>query len=226
MQRLLLLVVVVLGGSVTANAYLWRRHQALSERVALLERKPGASTPSDAVPGPSSLVPRRDEQSSPLVAPDGGRETRDERREPSARRTETAGSADDALTPAQKAAVAREVERQLKEQGAAGHKFPRPMTADQLLAMLEKELGLSESQKTRISEIWKQRDAEMRKMVDGGEFPPPKKLMEVQDRYHEAVKRELDIAQQQKYDDLKKQGKLMGGGMVVAFEVGDDDPPK
>lgn len=225
MQKLLPLVAVVLAGSVAANAYLWRRHQALSERVALLERRPPASASSDPVPGPSSLVPRGEEVAAPLVAADRGRETRGGGRE-SAGASKVAAS-DDALTPAQKAAVAREVERQLKEQGAAGHKFPRPMTADQLLSMLEKELGLSESQKTRISEIWKQRDAEMRKMVEGGEFPPPKKLMEVQDRYHEAVKRELDIAQQQKYDDLKKQGKLMGGGMVVAFEVGEDgDPPK
>jgi hypothetical protein len=63
-------------------------------------------------------------------------------------------------------------------------------------------------------------------MVEGGDFPPPKKLMEVQDRYHELVKRELDISQQQKYEELKKQGKLMGGGFVVAFDVQDDGPPK
>jgi hypothetical protein len=118
-----------------------------------------------------------------------------------------------------RADIAREVDAILKEK--YGH-LPQFDMADPLVVM-ERELNLSPSQKVRIGELFKQKQEEMIKAHDDSKMGEAfKKMREIDQRYEELVKAELDVAQQQKYEELKKNGKLMPGLMIKIGAKADD----
>jgi hypothetical protein len=131
--------------------------------------------------------------------------------EPEAKMSESA-----ALTPAFEEAVARAVDRILKEKYGHLPKIPNP---EDLEKVLEKELNLTASQKVRIAELLKQKRAELGKLFtedEGGlSGSALKKGMEIERRYEAAIKNELDSAQQAKYEQLKKDGKIPQGVVVT-----------
>lgn len=186
---------------------LFGRLGAISERLEALERRglgqrtASTSTPPSVVPeAPSVEAALRSETARPMVvAPPIG-----------------AAAPSPAVPPAPTAlqdAVAKEVERQLQARGPS-IAFSGPQDP---LTVLEKELGLSPAQKIRIGELFQQRDEEQRKLFEKGGPPQHlKALPELEARYEAEILRELDYAQQQKYEQLKKDGKLQQG---VVFRV-------
>jgi hypothetical protein len=126
--------------------------------------------------------------------------------------------------------VAKEVERQLKDRGPGGF-IGGAIRMEDPITVMEKELGLTPQQKLRIADLWKRRDDELMKMVETapgveGFREHAKKLQETETRYDTEIKRELDFAQAQKYDDLRKQGKLMGGNVVIQLQLEDKPAEK
>ena len=104
--------------------------------------------------------------------------------------------------------------------------FEDPMT------VMERELKLSPIQKTRIAGHMKERDDANMDLWQSEEGRKDwranqEKSEELRKKYHESVKRELDLAQQDKYEELKKSGKLhdFGGSSVVigGFSTSDED---
>ncbi|HYE98874.1 MAG TPA: hypothetical protein VEJ18_08185, partial [Planctomycetota bacterium] len=123
------------------------------------------------------------------------------------------------FTPAQREAVAREVERALKERGPAPPAWPRV----DVPSLLEKELGLSPAQKLKVEELWKRRDEDLMKVAregpgEGGFAELSRKIQAVEARYDELIKRELDFTQATAYDRLKKEGRLHGAVMIQLEE--------
>lgn len=200
-------MVAVLGLGLFALA---NRQRQLAERVELLERRPPtppaeapvgveapATRPAAALERPASLPPSEPSRPAPVVP----------------------APAAEAFTPAQRAELAKEVERALRERGGPTIGWG---ALEDPMAVMEKELGLSPAQKLRVQALWKRRDAELMKGVDEGFQGNPgehfKKLKEVEERYDEEIKRELDFAQREKYDALKKEGKLQPG-VLIRVEV-------
>ncbi|MEK7468544.1 MAG: hypothetical protein AAB074_14125 [Planctomycetota bacterium] len=106
------------------------------------------------------------------------------------------------------------------------HPFAQIMNFEDPLVVMERELKLSPIQKTRIQQHFKERDdatmdlwqtEEGRKDWRGTE----EKAAEFRKKCEESVKRELDLAQQDKYDELKKAGKISdfgGAGMSIVID--------
>ena len=133
---------------------------------------------------------------------------------PSALNAPSASTVPPSLTPEQQKAVAGEVERIIKE------RFPHlPSMAGDPLEVMEKELELSAAQKLRIGELLKQHEQEMEKLIREGKMGEAfGKIEEMQERYETAVKQELTVAQQEKYETLKNEGRLGPvGGAVFHF---------
>lgn len=212
MQKLLLtlplVVALALGVMVLSMA---ERQRALEERIAQLERRP-TSAPKAVAASPAEPAAAIPDAPAPVTAP---RPVAEPAVSP------TPPAALEPLAPAVQQAVAKEVERQLKERRPGV--FAEAIRMEDPLTLMEKELGLSPSQKLRIGELWKKRDAEMMKQVEGnlGNLEAMKKVKEFEERYDLEIKRELDFAQQEKYDALKKQGRLHGG-VVVQIEMTTD----
>ena len=106
--------------------------------------------------------------------------------------------------------------------------FEDPMT------VMDRELKLSPIQKTRIAGHMKERDdatMDLWQTEEGRKDwrATQEKSEELRKKCEESVKRELDLAQQDKYEELKKSGKLLdfgGGGASVVingFGTSDDD---
>jgi hypothetical protein len=129
-----------------------------------------------------------------------------------------------------KADVEALIDKKLKEKD---DKSPFKLFAmDDPLEVMEKELRLSPLQKDRIKQHYDDAQREisemwMKGMSDKEHWADTvKKTEEVEKRKEENIKRELDLAQQEKYDELKKAGKLNGvaggTGMVVeTIRMGD-----
>jgi hypothetical protein len=196
---------------------LYRQQAALAERLDALERRPLA------LPKPAALPFQPREEADPGPSPAGApRESSRASTAPSAAVPPPAVA--EAFAPAQREAIAREVERQV-ERRSPGVNFASP---EDPVALMEKELGLSPAQKIRIAELWARREEEQRKLFQGDAFTggPAEHLQrihELEERYETAIKRELDFSQQEKYAQLKKDGRLMPG---VVFRVHLSDPAK
>jgi hypothetical protein len=128
------------------------------------------------------------------------------------------------LSPAMQAAMAAEVDRLVKEKyGDMPHMAFKQM--EDPLSVMEKELVLTPNQKMEIGELWKKREDEMMKAMDGAKMGElPEKMKEIEGRYDAAIKQHLDLTQQAKYDGLKKDGKLMGGGVVFQVDMKVESP--
>lgn len=132
-------------------------------------------------------------------------------------------------------AVARAVDKVLREKYP--HVAEEAADSDDRLALLERELGLNALQKTRVAELLKQRAAEedalsaelARKMQEGTLANPMEaipKAMEIGTRYDDLLKKELDLGQQQKYEELKKKGLIPGANNVRIKMTSSTPPPK
>ena len=191
----------------TACVLLLQRQRDLEERIARLEKRP-APAPRAASGAPEAELPPTPAVRPSLPPP----------AEPARSASVPAPPAEPPVSPAVQDAVAREVERQLKERGGGGFLAGAVRMEDPITRM-EKELGLTPAQKVRVADLWKRRDEELLKTAETapgveGFREHAKKLQEIEARYDAEIKRELDFTQAQKYDDLRRQGKLMGGVMI------------
>jgi hypothetical protein len=194
-----------------AAAALYRRQEALAERLDVLERR-GVPTARAIAPVAAEAEPER--RVEPVRA--AATPSAPERTPAPARPTPPPAAVVDAFTPAQHDAIGREVERQLRARPAAlGFQTP-----EDPLEVMEKELGLSPAQKLRIAELFKAREEEQRKLLadgfKGGPAEHMKAVQELEARHETAIQQQLDFAQQQKYEQLKKDGRLVPG---VVFRV-------
>lgn len=138
-----------------------------------------------------------------------------------------------AARPADGALTEKDIEAMI-EKKLAEHDKKNPLSAimnfEDPLAVMERELKLSPIQKTRIQQHFKERDdavmelwqsEEARKDWRGTE----EKAGEIRKKCEESVKRELDLAQQDKYEELKKAGKIsdFGGGMSIVIDRNDGE---
>jgi hypothetical protein len=142
-----------------------------------------------------------------------------------------AGSAAGAHKPAARAADGALSEKDIEaliEKKLAAHDKKNPlaqiMNFEDPMVVMERELKLSSIQKTRIGQHMKERDDATMELYQGEEARKDwkgteAKVEEIRKKCDESVKRELDLAQQDKYEELKKSGKLMdfgsGGGMSI-----------
>ena len=219
MQKYAAIQGVVLTGLVAGVTLLIFQCRALTYKVEALEaardKMEAAAPPAVSKPPPGELPPQVE-----LMPPAA---------EPAPTRPADARPVSDSpvvegptLTPAQDQAVARAVDRILKEK--YGH-LPKLANPEDLEKTLEKELNLTASQKARIAELLKQKREEMRAVFEGDNpmgGSSIKKGMEIERRYEAAIKNELDANQQAKYDQLKKEGKI-AQGLVVQIEADDKD---
>ena len=222
MPKYLALHVVVLAGLVVAVTLLVFTARALTFRIDKLEaaaekREAKAATPSETAATPAS--PSNDEPKPTYI--EGSKESPREAPPPS---TPAVTEKGETLTAAQEEAVAKSVDRILKEKYGHLPKIPNP---DDLEKTLEKELNLSESQKVRIGEILKWKRGELRKVFEGDEGvlsgKSLKKAMEIENKTDDLIKAELDATQQAKYDQLKKDGKIPQG---VTVQIDARDGPE
>ncbi|MCE9582650.1 MAG: hypothetical protein K8T20_09175 [Planctomycetes bacterium] len=126
------------------------------------------------------------------------------------------------------------------EKKLAAHDQKNPlatfMNFEDPMVVMERELKLSSIQKTRIQQHIKERDEATMELYQAPEArkdwkAAEEKATELRKTCDESVKRELDLAQQDKYEELKKSGKLMdfgsGGGMSIMIggpATKEDDP--
>lgn len=207
---------VLVAASLALNVALFLRQRDLERRLGSLERKPAAprsaTAPTEESSGP--LPERRESAQLPA-----NRMFRDDSRSSGA----TGGSP---LPEATREAIEREVEKRLaeREKNRGAGVFSQGegvlLKMEEPIAVLERELALTPAQKERIAAIWKRRDEELREQAENGSHGREmmKRFIEIQERYDEEVKRELDVAQQRKFDELQKSGRLMGGGVMFAFK--------
>ncbi len=189
-------------------AALYTRQSALADRLEALERRSAAAPRTVVVPPPA--LPRADEEHRPSPRVEAPRQA-------VAGPAPAAPPSGDVL----REAVAREVERQMEARRPSIATFSSP---EDPLAMLEKELGLSPAQKIRIAELWKRREEDQRKLFEGGALKGGpgehfKKVQELEEKYETAVNLELDFTQQERYAQLKKEGRLHNG-VVFRVQVG------
>jgi len=223
-------VLVALTAAVTVLVI---QNRALTVRVVTLESALGANHEPPVRTGSSTsgktTTPTREYGAGDYVEGPDGRPARRADSDPDARKESPsapgAKSIDGVpMTPAMEEAVARAVDRILKEKYRHLATVPNP---DDLEKVLEKELNLTASQKVRIAELLKQKKEEITKaftaeegLLSGSSL---KKGMEIERRYETAIKNELDSAQQAKYEQLKKDGKIPQGLVVtVDADVPDD----
>ncbi|NUN48735.1 MAG: hypothetical protein HUU15_07910 [Candidatus Brocadiae bacterium] len=94
------------------------------------------------------------------------------------------------------------------------------------MVVMERELKLSDLQKTRIAQHRKERDEAMMDLWQSEEGRQnwrdnQKKMEELTRTCDESIRRELTLDQQEKYESLKKSGKLLdfgGGGASVVID--------
>lgn len=197
---------------------LFQRQQALTDRLGELEVKLAVAKsvrPAEPVPEAASIPA----PPMPIAAPQAVELPRPVA-EPDLRRPAAPSVAPEALPPGVQAAVAKEVDRLMKERGGM---WLDSAAMQDPIALMEKELGLSPAQKLRIQDYWKRRDDAILKLAGDG-FKNPgehlRKATEIEEEYETAVKRELDFSQQEKYDALKREGKLINArGAVIRLNV-------
>jgi len=221
MPKYMAVHVVVLAGLVVAVTLLVFTSRALTFRLDKLEAVRHSEMPSKPVlgrPAPADWMTHRGEPmnlpaESPSPAPP-------KQAEKSAAATASHGESSE-LSPAQEEAVAKAVDRILKEKYGHLPKFGNPEDLEKTLA---KELNLTESQKARIADILKRKREEFQALFEGGDpmaGSNMKKAMDIERRSEAAIKNELDSAQQAKYDQLKKDGKIpLGVRIQVEAEDG------
>ena len=224
MPKFMAIHVAILAGLVLAVTFLIFQSRALTFRLQALESAtpkegPAPSTPARAAPAegsdaPDELKPVQVEGSSkpavrPVTPPTSSDSPADAR------------APEASLTSAQEQAVERSVDRILKEK--YGH-LPRMPNPDDLEKTLAKELNLTESQKARIGELVKKKRQELRELFENEPAAglPLKKGMEIDRKYDALIKNELDAAQQAKYEQLKKDGKIPQG-VTIQIEAGGPD---
>jgi len=224
MPKYMAVHVVVLAGLVLAVTFLVFQSRALTFRVQALEaaekRESKAPAPTETSAKPMATP---DDELKPTYYEGNPRYGLKEAPPPKA-----VASAEpekvEALTPAQEQAVAKSVDRILKEKYGHLTNIPNP---EDLEKTLEKELSLSESQKIRIGEILKWKRGEMNKVFqsDDGLLSGKslKKAMDLENKTDELIKSELDATQQAKFDQLKKDGKISQG---VTVQIDATDGPK
>ena len=224
MPKFMAVHVVVLAGLVVAVTFLNFQARALTIKVQALEAAaarsvPTASKSEDPAQSRQSYTPAPDEFST--LPPGGTRSRIDETSEMPGTEAPTAPAAGATLTPAQEKAVAETVDRILKEKYGHLPKFGNPEDLEKTLA---KELNLTESQKARIADILKRKREDFQALFEGGDpmaGSNMKKAMDIERRSEAAIKNELDSAQQAKYDQLKKDGKIpLGVRIQVEAEDG------
>ena len=99
------------------------------------------------------------------------------------------------------------------------------MNFEDPMKVMERELKLTALQKTRILEHMKERDDATMELWQSEEARKDwrgiqEKSDELRKKCDESIKREMDLTQQDKYEELKKSGKLMdfgGGGRSVVI---------
>lgn len=188
---------------------IYSRQSVLADRLDALERREPA--PSRALAAPASAPGEGDRA---LTSPSAAA--------PTAIASAPAPCPAPAALPAafsteQREAIAKEVERQLQARAPSLSAFTR----EEPLAVMEKELGLNPAQIVRVAELLKRRDEERSRLSESGGFQGapeefPKRSMELEEKYDEAVRGELDFGQRQKYARLKEEGRLNGG---IVFRV-------
>lgn len=217
MPKYMAVHVVLIAGLVVAVTFQVFQSRALTIRLQALESGslrvdksplPQEDPPRGALLHPDELQSRHREPESPAV-------------ERNAPRPDPPASEEVLISTSLEQAVARQVDRILAEKYGHLPKIPKPEELEKLLA---KELNLTESQKARIAELLARKREEMQSLLqnDPGPGLPLKKSLEIDRRYDTLIKNELDAAQQAKYDQLKKEGKI-GGGIVVQIDVPEKD---
>lgn len=209
-------MVVVLGVVAAGFVVFARRLKELNDRLASIERRVAAPPPRVASGGPEINVPSTIPAETPVLSNPTVREERSTPRTIESK--PVTPSTTPILAPDVQAAVAREVERILQERGPI---LPMVHNSKEPIEVMEEELGLTPGQKLRIAELIKQRDEEMKALA---EKHPPQEVMklfpEVEERYEQAILRELDVTQQKKYLELQKSGRFLGPGHVFFFSAG------
>lgn len=177
-------------------------------------------------------VARTDSTSPPEMRPVSPSPESTEPRAPSPESRETAMKEAPALpsaAPVNAGQVEDIVRRLLKERD---QKSPFAdlinMEMEDPIVVMERELKLSPSQKLRIEDHMKARDAANDELMKGEWWKSDSKAYSeqwqaVHNNYEAAVKGELDYNQQQKYDELRKSGKLMdwgGSGSTKSVFIG------
>ncbi len=217
MPKYMAVHVVVLAGLVAAVTLLIFQSRALTFRVQALESSKAQDAPASS--------PTPFEKSAPLeeLKPtyyEGNPKYGLRQVPPPGAAVPAQAEKHETLTPAQEQAVAQAVDRILKEKYGHLPKFGKPEDLEKVLA---KELNLTESQKARIAEILKRKREELRALFEGKDPMAGSTLqkgLEIEKRYDSAIRNELDAAQQAKYDQLKKEGKIPAG-LSVQIEAGD-----
>lgn len=223
MPKYMAVHVVVLAGLVAAVTLLVFQSRALTFRLEKLEAARGRAESERREPAsPQAPVesPAADDLKPVYIEKSGSMPLNPLNAAPApAAPTETASE----LTPAQEQAVAKSVDRILKEKYG---RLPGMTKPGDLEKTLEKELNLSASQKLRIAEILKWRRDELHKLFEGENpmaGPTMKKALDIERRAEEAIKGEIDATQQAKYDQLKKDGKIPQGVMIQVEAGGKDE---
>lgn len=80
-----------------------------------------------------------------------------------------------------------------------------PMTPEQMVERLDKQLTLSSEQKTKLTEVYTKQFAEMRKMFEEGERPEPEEMRAMFEKNEAAVKAVLNDEQKAKYEQMRKE---------------------
>ncbi|MEK7468928.1 MAG: hypothetical protein AAB074_16255 [Planctomycetota bacterium] len=216
----------------------------LQDQVAKLEERP---LPAGSTPGEAAVAAGGGSQEGPAGAATGagsgspvtGADF------PAGSATGSAGSGTDSAaglkSPRRAAGEAmseQDVEALIEKKLAARDKknpLASLMNWEDPMTVMERELKLSPIQKTRIAGHLKERDDATMDMWQSEEArkdwrATQEKSEDLRKKCDESVKRELDLAQQDKYEELKKSGKLVdfgGSGTSVVFrEVGTDDEPE
>jgi hypothetical protein len=243
MQRSLL-VPLILGAAVLSLLGMQiatsMRLAKLQEQIAKLEAAPagGAGAEGSKTNGGGSTETAG--SASPADSTAGGNQP--------AGTSGVAGAADaprDVVTGTGKKPVVRKLDGPLSESDVEAmidkklaerdkkNPFAQIMNFEDPLVVMERELKLSPIQKSRIQGHFKERDDatmdlwqsdEGRKDWRGTE----EKAAELRKKCEESVKRELDLAQQDKYEELKKAGKISdfgGAGVSIMIDRKEDAVP-
>ncbi len=228
-----LLAPLILGAAVLALLALQvstsMRITKLQEQIAKLEERPGGggATVASADGGRSSAGGSDPAREGSAHADGGGRGS-DAPAVPAAGPGDPGpgGSRKPVLRTADGPITEKDIEA-LIEKKLAEHDKKNPlaqiMNFEDPLVVMERELKLSPIQKTRIQQHFKERDDAMMELWQTEEARKDwrgteEKAGELRKKCEESVKRELDLAQQEKYEELKKAGKISdfgGGGMSI-----------
>jgi hypothetical protein len=219
MPKYLAVHVVVIAGLVVAVTFQVFQSRALTIRLQALEAaslradKPPPvpePPPKDAPLHPEELQSRYRGPEPPVV----------ERNAPPA---DVPPVPDVVLSGSLEKEVARHVDRIVAEK--YGH-LPKSPKSEDLEKTLERELHLTASQKERIAALLKTKREESSAIFKGVNPFSGKalqKAMELEAKYDQLIKNELDVTQQAKYDQLKKDGKINAGISIQIEADGNED---